>query len=292
MVFFYGFVASVVPAKAADAVSRSEGWVRALPLPFMPTHLYLYHSTSTTPATVAAEALSPPPTARQTLDGGIVLLLLLFLLSPFCWVLANLSSGSKPTRGSRHSHSLWRLGWTALAGASPLAAVALAAAEPMLVIPSLVLWGVVPCLQRAVVATCMLYLACVSGGLLLELLALHLPRLEARARLSWRVGKGWRFAFTPSRSPQAVLQVVHKTRDCVAGLFLFAPQFALGARDTEHPPCLQPAFRVHPRRLTSHPIHVSLSQVCCGCQRVRTRLPSSSNLSSTRRSTTRAGTLS
>ena len=195
MVFFYGFVASVVPAKAADAVSRSEGWVRALPLPFMPTHLYLYHSTSTTPATVAAEALSPPPTARQTLDGGIVLLLLLLLLSPFCWVLANLSSGSKPTRGSRHSHSLWRLGWTALAGASPLAAVALAAAEPMLVIPSLVLWGVVPCLQRAVVATCMLYLACVSGGLLLELLALHLPRLEARARLRWRVGKGLALCF-------------------------------------------------------------------------------------------------
>ena len=28
---------------------------------------------------------------------------------------------------------------------------------------------------------------------------------------------------------------MHKTRDCVAGLFLFAPQFALGARDTRAP---------------------------------------------------------
>ena len=71
--------------------------------------------------------------------------------------------------------------------------------------PSLVAQGWVGCFQQAIVGVALLYLTCVSGGLFLELLAAHLRRLEV------------------------VLRVVHKTRDCVACLFLFAPLFALGA---------------------------------------------------------------
>ena len=62
----------------------------------------------------------------------------------------------------------------------------------------------------------LLYPACVSGGLLLELLTPHLHRLEAP------------------------LRAVHKTRDCVACLFLFAPLFALGLRHAPPAPRLPP----------------------------------------------------
>ena len=78
----------------------------------------------------------------------------------------------------------------------------------------------------------LLYPACVSGGLLLELLTPHLHRLEAP------------------------LRAVHKTRDCVACLFLFAPLFALGLRHAPSHACAPPPAHSPPisssppRRLT------------------------------------------
>ena len=123
----------------------------------------------------------------------------------------------------------------------------------------------------------MLYPACVSGGLLLELFTSHLHRLEAP------------------------LRAVHKTRDCVACLFLFAPLFALGLRHaTLH---ARARSRPHSRPSSSPPRHLtrggvvgpqpaSLSQACFVCRLERTRLPFSSNPSSTRPSTTSAGTSS
>ena len=106
-----------------------------------------------------------------------------------------------------------------VAGAVLLAAAVLLLAEPMLASPSLVsaIWlqgwqqGLVAIWQQLVVGAAMLYPACVSGGLLLELLTPQLHRLEAP------------------------LRAVHKTRDCVACLFLFAPLFALGSRHTHTP---------------------------------------------------------
>ena len=70
--------------------------------------------------------------------------------------------------------------------------------------------------QQLVVGAALLYPACVSGGLLLELLTPHLHRLEAP------------------------LRAVHKTRDCVACLFLFAPLFALGLRHAPLHACAPP----------------------------------------------------
>ena len=69
---------------------------------------------------------------------------------------------------------------------------------------------------QLVVGAALLYPACVSGGLLLELLTPHLHRLEAP------------------------LRAVHKTRDCVACLFLFAPLFALGLRHAPPHACAPP----------------------------------------------------
>ena len=85
--------------------------------------------------------------------------------------------------------------------------------------------------QQLVVGAALLYPACVSGGLLLELLTPHLHRLEAP------------------------LRAVHKTRDCVACLFLFAPLFALGLRHAPlhacaPPPAHSPPISSPPRRLT------------------------------------------
>ena len=153
----------------------------------------------------------PPP--HQTASGGVLLWQLLLLLSLLCWVLAHLRSSSEHARGSKPAPKLWRVGWTALGGAVLLAAAALLIAEPMLASPSLVstMWvqgwqqGLVAMWQQLVVGAVMLYPACVSVGLLLELLTPHLHRLEAP------------------------LRAMHKTRDCVACLFLFAPLFALGS---------------------------------------------------------------
>ena len=81
------------------------------------------------------------------------------------------------------------------------------------------------------VGAAMLYPACVSGGLLLELFTSHLHRLEAP------------------------LRAVHKTRDCVACLFLFAPLFALGLRHaTLH---ARARSRPHSRPSSSPPRHLT-----------------------------------
>ena len=162
-----------------------------------------------------------------------------------------------------------------------LAAAALLVAEPMLASPSLVtaVWvrgwqqGLGAIWQQLVVGAALLYPACVSGGLLLELLTPHLHRLEAP------------------------LRAVHKTRDCVACLFLFAPLFALGLRHAPPhacapPPAHSPPISSSPRRLTRAAGTRPLSQVCFGYRPERTRSQSFSNPSSTLPSTTSAGTYS
>ena len=80
----------------------------------------------------------------------------------------------------------------------------------------------------------MLYPACVSGGLLLELFTSHLHRLEAP------------------------LRAVHKTRDCVACLFLFAPLFALGlCHATLHACAPLPPYPAHSRPSSPPPPHLT-----------------------------------
>ena len=183
----------------------------------------------------------------------MVLWQLLLLLSPLSWVLAHLRSSSEHARGSRPAPQLvattssagaalapqlWRAGWMGLAGSVLLAAAALLVAEPVLASPSLVsaIWvqgwpqGLGAIWQQLVVGAAMLYPACVSGGLLLELLSSHLHRLEAP------------------------LRAVHKTRDCVACLFLFAPLFALGLRHaTSHACAPLPPYPAHSRPSSPHP---------------------------------------